>query len=247
MHNVAPSRALARRTRQLLTLAFVIATIAILTIVIGIALFVVPLAAPASPYYRTYNLVRWAVTIIGVIIFLISLGVGVRAVTIRKDNDLAVIVGRFLGQYLDERYHFIRNVNKREIGYVDAVLIGPPGALVFRILDSSGNFANEGADWLKQDGRGHWTVAGIDPTRECVQDIKRLREYLTQNNLGDVPVYGVVVFTRREPAVQLAAKQPVVPITTLPSLVTNLGGNYLAKERMDPAKAAAVVRLVYET
>lgn len=247
MHNVAPSRAMARRTRQMLFLAFVIATIGVFVAVAGIAMFVIQLAAPSSPYYRMYNLLRWAVLIIGGIILLIAIGVAIRAVSIRKDNDLAVIVGRFLSQFLDDRYHFIRNVDKREIGYVDALLIGPPGVLVFRILDNVGIFANEGADWLKQGARGEWVVAGIDPTRECVQDVKKLRAHLAKQNLGDVPVYGVVVFTKHEPAVQLAVQNPVVPVTTMPSLLTNLGGNYLARDRMDAAKVSAVVQQVYET
>lgn len=247
MHNVAPSRALARRTRQLLTIAFVTAAIGVFVAVAGLALFVIPLAAPGSSSYSLYMLVRVAVFAIGMIIFFVALGISIRAITIRTDNDLALITGRFLARYLDDRYHFIRNLNKRDIGYVDAVLIGPPGVLVYRIVNNTGVFANEGANWLKQDARGQWTTAGIDPTRECVQDVKRLREFLARHNLADVPVYGVVVFTKAEPAVQLAAKEPVVPISTLPSLLTNLGGNYLAKERIDANKVSAVVRLLYES
>lgn len=247
MHNVAPSRALARRTRQLLTLAFVVAAIGVFVAVAGLALFVVPVVGPASPSYGLFTSLRIGVLLIGILIFLIALGISVRALTLRKDNDLAMVVGRFLGNYLDDRYHFIRNVNQRGLGYVDAILVGPPGALVFRILDERGVFTNEGANWLKQEGRPNaWAAAKIDPTRECVQDIKKLREYLAERKLDAVPVYGVIVFVREPPQLQLIPREPVVPITTLRALLPNLNGNYLAKERTDASRVTAVVQLLYD-
>jgi hypothetical protein len=247
MHNVAPTRALARRTRQLLTLAFAIAAVGVFVAVVGLALFVVQLAPPGSRNYAVFALARVAILIIGIIIFLVALGFAVRALTIRTDNDLALVTGRFLARYLDTRYHFIRNLSRREIGYVDAVLVGPPGLLVFRIVDNRGVFANEGANWMKQDARGRWSIAGIDLTRECVQDVKRLREYLAKHRLADVPVFGVIVFTKEEPLVHIAAKDPVVPVTTLGSALVNLGSNYFATDRIDANQVRAVVRLLYET
>jgi len=246
MLNVAPSRALARRARQLLTIGFAVGAVGVFIAIVGLALFVIPLAAPGTNAYNFYFLVRVLLLLAGIVVFLIGVGVAVRAVTIRKDNDLAMITGRFLGQYLDSRYHFIRNIRKPSLGYIDAVLVGPPGALVFRILDSVGRYTNEGASWLKHDARGQTQTADIDPTREAVEDVKALRQFLAGQRLGDVPVYGIVVFTKEQPAVQLVAREPVVPITTLSALITNLGGNYLAKERMDAAKVSAVVRLLYD-
>ena len=247
MHNVAPSRALARRTRQLLTIAFVVAAIGAFIAVAGLALVVVPLVGINSPSYSMYTFIQAGVILLGVIIFFVALGITTRALTLRKDNDLAMTVGRFLGNYLDERYHFIRNVNKRGLGYVDAILLGPPGALVFRILDERGVYANEGANWLKPDGRPNgWVKAKIDPTRECVQDIKKLREFLAERKLDAVPVYGVIVFVREEPQLQLVPREPVVPITTLRALLPNLNGNYLAKERVDAGRVGAVVQLLYD-
>lgn len=248
MHNVAPSRALARRTRQLLTLAFVIAAVGTFVAVAGLALFVVPIVGPNSPSYGLFTAIRIGVLLIGILIFFVALGISVRALTVRKDNDLAQVVGRFLGNYLDDRYHFIRNVSKRDIGYVDAILVGPPGALVFRILDERGVYMNEGANWLKQDGGpNQWVQAKIDPTRECVQDVKKLREFLAARKLDAVPVYGVIVFVREQPQLHLVPREPVVPITTLRALLPNLSGNYLAKEqRVNAGQITAVVQLLYD-
>lgn len=248
MHNVAPSRALARRTRQLLTIAFVVAAVGIFVAVAGLALFVVPVVGPASSAYGLFTAIRIGVLLLGIVIFLVALAIIIRAMTLRKDNDLAMVVGRFLTGYLDDRYHFIRNISKRDIGYVDAVLVGPPGALVFRILDERGVYMNEGANWLKQEGGpNRWVTARIDPTRECVQDIKKLREYLAANKLDAVPVYGVIVFVREQPQLHLVPREPVVPITTLRALLPNLSGNYLAKEqRIDAGRITAVIQLLYD-
>jgi hypothetical protein len=247
MHNVAPSRALARRTRQLLTIAFVIAALGTFIAVAGLALFVVPIVGPNSPSYGTFTMVRLGVVLFGIVIFFVALGFAVRAMTLRKDNDLAQTVGKFLTSYLDTRYHFIRNISKRGVGYIDAVLIGPPGVLVFRILDERGVYANEGANWLKQEGGpNRWVKAKIDPTRECVEDVKKLREFLALQKLETVPVYGVIVFVREQPQLQLLPREPVVPITTLRALLPSLNSNYLAKERMDAGRIGGVVQLLYD-
>ena len=161
-----------------------------------------------------------------------------RAFTWKTDNDLAMITGRSLAQYLDDRFVLIRNVSKRQIGYVDAVLVGPPGTLVFRILDAEGNFANEGANWLRIKPNGESVPGGINPTREAIADIRKVREYLDKHHVVNTPVYGVVVFTKDEQRVRLSARDPVVPPSHLRTLVNNLRPNYLAKDRIDQADGA---------
>ena len=247
MHNVVSARALARRSRQLLTLALVVGSIGAFIIAIGVLLYVIPLVADGAEGFGLYNLTRIGLLGIGILIFLLGIGLAVRAVTWRTDNDLAQLTARVLETQLDARYTFIRNVSRREIGYVDAVLIGPPGVLVFRILDHRGVFANEGADWLTQNRRGDWSPWGISPTKQVVADIQKMRDYLARYNLGDVPVYGVIVFTREAPETQLMAKTPVVPLTPLSTLLANLRDTYLAKDRIDAPRIAASVRMLYQT
>lgn len=246
MHNVAPTRALARRSRQLLQLAFVVAAVGVFIAVIGGALFVIELTARTSPLYGTYNVVRILILFLGAAVVIAAFAMAIRAVTWKTDNELANVVGKFMSQFFDNRFHFIRNVSKRELGYIDAVLIGPPGALVFRIINITGVLANEGADWLKETQPGQWVPAGINVTREAVDDIKHLREYLATRQLGDVPVFGIIVFTKEEPALRLMEKDPVVPFTHLSRIKEALENNYLAKERIDANKVLAVVRQLYE-
>lgn len=245
MRNIAPTRALSRRSNQLLTIAFFVAGAGVFVIAIGVALFVVQFAAPSNPGYGTYQFIRGAVLAIGFLIILVAIGMAIRALTWKKDNDLAIVTGRYLEQYLNDRYTFIRNISKRQIGYVDAVLIGPPGVLVFRILNNRGIYANEGPNWLKQNQKGEWLPADINPTREAIADIRKMREYLAQHQQGEIPVYGVVVFVVEPPHAQLMAKEPTVPLTHLKSLNDNLQTNYLAKDRIDLNAVTAIVRLLF--
>jgi hypothetical protein len=245
MRNIAPSRALSRRSNQLLTIAFVVAGIGVFIAVIGVALFVVPFAAPSNPSYGTYLFVRGLVLVLGIIVVLVAVGLAIRALTWKKDNDLALVTGRYLEQYLNDRYTLIRNISKREIGYVDAALVGPPGVLVFRILNQRGIYANEGPNWLKQNQKGEWIPAGINPTREAIADIRKMREFLAKHKMGEIPVYGVVVFLVEPPHAQLMAKEPTVPLTHLKSLNDNLQTNYLAKDRIDLNAVTAIVRLLF--
>lgn len=246
MKNVSPSGALARRSRELLQLAFVVVTAGVFGAVVGLMLFVVPLAVPSNQIYPFYNFVRSALLFGGAVVALIGLGLALRAYFTRIDNDLAKIVGHYLAEYLDDRYWFVRNISKRGLGYIDAVLVGPPGALVFRIVDATGIYANERADWLRQKPDGEWVPARIDPTREDIVDIEALRKYLAQHDLHDIPVYGVVVFTKSEPVVKLMLREPTVPVAHLSELLDAVRASYGARERITPPVVQSIVNLIYD-
>jgi hypothetical protein len=244
MRNVAPSRSLVRRANQVKTLALLVAAIGVFVTTVGIFLAALPFEIPASPSYGLYVLLYNLALVVGVLLLIIAGVLAIRAFTWKTDNDLAMITGRFLAKYLDDRFVLIRNVSKRQIGYVDAVLVGPPGTLVFRILDSEGYFLNEGANWLRIKPGGETTPAQINPTREAIADIRKVRKFLEKRQIVNTPVYGVVVFIRDEQRVRLNATEPTVPPTHLQSLVTNLRPNYLAKDRIDQATVEEIRRLL---
>ncbi len=244
MRNEAPSRSLVRRANQVKTLALLVGAVGVFVTAVGVFLSAIPLIYPADPAYGAYVLFYNFALLVGIGMLVLAVALAIRAFTWKTDNDLALITGRFLAQYLDDRFDLIRNVSKRQIGYVDAVLVGPPGALVFRILDSEGNFVNEGADWLRIKPNNDRLPAGINPSREAIADIKKVREFLEKRHLPNLPVYGVVVFTKPDGRVQLTARDPVVPPTTLQGLVVSLQPNYLAKDRIDPATVAEMRRLL---
>lgn len=246
MQNVAPTGALARRSRQWLQLAFVVVTGGVFMAVIGLALIAIPLAVEGNRVFGLYNFIRTVLLVGGVIVGLVGLGLAVRAYLTRVDNDLAAVTGQSLGRFLGNEFTFVRNISKRGLGYIDAVLVGPPGALVFRIVDLVGVYANERGNWLTQNRSGEWVPASLNPTADDVVDIKALRDYLHTKGLPDVPVYGVVVFVREEPVTQLMMKEPTVPAAHLSQLVEALQDNYLAVDRIDAALVKRIVDLIYE-
>lgn len=242
MENVAPSRALNRRSTQLLQLGFVVLAVGVFLTILGLLMVTIPIFPPNHSLFGIYNIVGDLVFIIGLVVALLGVGMAIRAVTRRKENDLALLTGQFLAQYLDGRYTFIRNINRSGLGYIDAVLIGPPGALVFRVLNNVGSMANEASNWLKQNPTGEWVPLGFSPTKEAVDDIQSIRQFLAKKNLADVPVFGVVVFVRDASRVQVVEKQPVVPISLLDSLYVNLQRDYLSKPDRIPQEVVSVIR-----
>lgn len=246
MQNVAPSRALMRRSRTLLQIAFVVICAGIFLGTIGIALFVVPLTSTSSSSFGLYDTARNLFFLIGLFLIFVALAMAVRALTWKVENDQALVTGRVLAQSLDESYTFIRNINKRGLGYIDAVLIGLPGILVFRVLDTSGEYLNEGANWMKRGNRGEWHPMRTNPTLQVIEDVKSLHAFLGARGFQDLPIFGIVVFIRDDPSVRLTLKEPVLPATHLSSLPVRLQGNYLAKERIDGPIVKALVDILYD-
>ncbi len=233
MRNEAPSRSLVRRANQVKTLALLVGAIGVFVTAIGVLGAALPLVYVTDPSYNAYVFGYNLALVVGVALLVVAVALAIRAFTWKTDNDLALITGRSLAQYFDDRFALIRNVSKREIGYVDAVLLGPPGVLVFRILDATGDFANEGVNWLMVKPNNQTVPASIHPSVEAIADIRKVREYLEKHHLPNVPVFGVIVFTKPPNVVRLSARDPVVPPSLLQDLFHNLQPNYLAKDRID--------------
>jgi hypothetical protein len=245
MESVAPARALARRARQLLQWAFVVFSIGIFLVVVGAVAFVIQLLPVSHPSYGLYHLLASGVFVVGVVLVLTGLALAIRAFTRRTENDLAQLTGEFLQQQLDAQYVFIRNINRFGLGYIDAVLLGPPGVLVFRILDKQGGFANEKAKWLWYN-RQQWKTMRISPTVEVVTDIEHLRVYLERRQLN-AEVFGVVVFIGSAAEVEFHLQDPVVPVAHLTELLNVLQPNYFSrKDRLQPQQIVTIRRLLLE-
>lgn len=245
MQNVAPTRTLNRRSRDLLVLSAVVFLLGATLTVIGLALHIINLVVEANPGFEIYNLTRNAILIGGLIFIVLSLFMALRAVTWKTDNVLAEQVGNELANYLDKRFVYIRNISKRTIGYVDAVLVGPPGVLVFRISDKQGVYFNERGEWLKQRDKGAWRTMRWNPTKELVVDIQKLKEYLVDYKLTDIPIYGVIVFTVEPPFNQFTVQEAVVPVTHLSQFSYSLQDKYFAKDRLSIETVQQIVNILY--
>ncbi|MCA9887060.1 MAG: NERD domain-containing protein, partial [Anaerolineae bacterium] len=213
MRNVVPRRALARRSRSFLTYAFFLFLLGILMLVVGVGLFMVPLVVTSNPNYALYDLSRQALIAVGGLLLVIAVVLAVRAVTWRTDNVLAESTGIALADFLDDDYLFVRNVSRRALGYIDAVLIGPPGALIFRIVDKDGVFYNQGRQWMQQRDKGEWMPLRWNPSEEAVDDVKSFRKFLQRHDLDHIQVWAVVVFTKSPPAVQVTTDDPLVDVS----------------------------------
>ena len=88
--------------------------------------------------------------------------------------------------------------------------------------------------------------ARISPTREDLADIRRVRAFLDKHGLTDVPIFGVIVFTRNPGQVALQANSPELPITHLANLFTTLQNGYLIAPPIDSGRVAAVIRALIE-
>lgn len=251
MRNVAPSRSLVRRANQVKTLAFVVAAAGVFALALGIFLNVVPLVTPTNPSYGFYTFLRGLAVFAGGVLLVLAAGLAVRAFTWRVDNDSAKLVATALSGQLSDDYTLIRNISKMTIGYVDALLVGPPGVLIFRLVDAAGTFINEGENWVRVKGHlpsGTPEVAPLSysPTRQTQADMDKVSAYLRAQNLSDVPVFGLVVLMKPPPTAAIERLiTPKLPVAQLHDLWAVLQRAYLVEGRLDKAKADAVVRALY--
>lgn len=234
MQSLNPVRNIVRRGRDLMIIGALVLLVGLLIGSIGL-LTVLLFSSP------TFGLGAMG---IGVLTVLTGLAVMGRGLSLRTENEPAKAVAQALSHALSSEYTFIRNVSRRGLGYIDAVLVGPPGALVFRIHDQHGVFENEGADWLVRRADGVFHLSRLNLTRECVADVYALRKYLAKRGLAHVPVYAIVVFTH--PSASITARQPVVPIADLRSLLDVMRADYMRRTRIDPKTVQATVKAIYE-
>lgn len=243
MRNVAPSWSLLLRSSRFMQLGAVIASAGILMAFVGLGMYSIPVVTDTESSLS--EIVPAFMLFGGVGLGLLGLGIGIRAATWKRDNSLAKITGNMLAQHLDENFLFIRNISKRQLGYIDAVLIGLPGVLVFRLVDWEGTFLAEVNGWLKVSGN-RWVPTSDNPTKEVVDDIKKVRAYLSEYGLTDIPVFGVIVLVNPPTKAELRTKDPIVPSTMLEGLMAELRTGYLSKDRLDQPTVNDIIDLLYD-
>ncbi len=238
MQNINPARTVSRRGRFYVTLGALGFFAGLMMVALAVLFQFMPLWESAW-----FGVVKIGLGIVGAVLAVVGLGSVVRGMGLKKDNLKAFAVGEALKQSLDGRYTYLRNVSIRGVGYIDAVLVGPPGALVFRIVDYTGSWRNERANWLTVR-RKKMRQARTNPTRECAHDVYNLRKFLKKKGLEHVPVYGIIVFTK--PNVKLAAADPVIPICEIRTLYPIMRREYLREERIAPPTIRQTVDAIIE-
>lgn len=245
MQSIAPTRRLSRRSRDLLLAAAVVFLFGALAMIAGIALHIFNLVVSFNPGWQIYDLTRKAMLSLGTGIVFASFLMALRAITWKTDNALALELGALLAQHLDHQYVYIRNISKRPIGYLDAVLVSKHGVLVLRISKRKGFFLNDKGDWLRRRPRGNWKPMRWNPTREVALQAAKLQAFLEEFQLAAVPVRALIVFTRESPLVQLTLRDPAIPVVLGSKLAEYLQNNYLGRDHLDPGTVQRVVNLLY--
>lgn len=231
MRNLVTARALARRSRNLLLAAILVILLGVLAITTGLVMRLIPFVISSHPNFGLYTTVHQALVGVGGMIILIGLLMILRALTWKRENPIATQIGRVLAQELnlDDRYTYIPNLSRRAIGYVDAVLIGPPGLLVFRITEKGGTFFNEGSVWMKQRDKGNWSPLRWSPTKEVIADVNKIRAYLQNRNISQIPVFPVIVFVEDQPETRITTEKPTVPVLQPHELAYGLSNTYFGQ------------------
>jgi hypothetical protein len=240
MRQIIPSHIITRRTITYFQIAFLLVALGIFLGILGLALYAI---SGDNPDALT-RLLRTIALFSGVIVGLVGIGFAIRAATIKPDNSLAIMVGNHIGGFLDDEFTYIRNLSRNGLGYIDAVLIGRPGVLIFRIVQQQGRFLNERGNWMKKNAQEQWRPLSFNPTKQAVDDIHAMRQYLAKHGQLEIPVFGVVVFVDDDPITHLTLKEPVVPATHMTSLHYRLKQNYLAKDRIDKRTIQDIVEIL---
>jgi hypothetical protein len=248
MNNIVPRLELSRRQRQWIVVGMVIAVFGGFVGMIWLAMTVIPLVVEANPGYGAFIFARGLALFVAIVALVVGVVVVVRGVTWRGENEQAKMIGRAIAPNLDERYTFIRNVNKFGLGYIDAVLLGPPGVLVFRVLSDEGSFLNEGSSWAKKNRNGEYMPLSYNPTTQCLTDVRSLAEFYERRGILNPAqiVFGVVVFTHDPSRVELRVQQPEVPVAHINTVLNTLATTYFAQERLDARAVKRLVDLLHE-
>ncbi len=245
MQNVAPTRRLNRRSRDVLLAAAVLFLLGAALLVAGMGLHIVNLAVPGNSAFAIYDLARKGMLPVGAALCIFAMLLALRAVSWRTDNALAWELGERLATQLDRHFVFIRNISQRSIGYVDAALVSRHGVLLLRITRRRGEYFNNGGSWLRRGRAGKWRALRWNPTREVVASALRVEAALQERGLVDMPIFAAVVFMHEEPAAQIRTQKPVVPVVHASAFMPDLRNSYFAARRLDARSTQQVIDLLY--
>ncbi|MBK9123355.1 MAG: hypothetical protein IPM16_09590 [Chloroflexi bacterium] len=238
MKSVSGGRAITRQAYQFSVFGFGGVAFGVFLIVLGAFLSRVPLAAPGSADAATLQTIVSIAQAVGVVAVILGIAAIARGLTFKRKSPLTERVAAVLSGALGDEYVLFRGLNTVRLGYIDAVLIGPPGVLVFRIVEGGGTLLVEGDRWLRPGRIGDWVPAGINATHECIVDMRAVRNHLARKNVPTEYIFGVAVIVGDA---RITEKASVLPSVTVEQLVSRLKAGYMAKQRIDPPTASAII------
>ena len=245
MQNIAPTRKLNRRSRDVLLAAALLFLIGALLMITGIGLHIVNLVVPSNPGAAVYDMLRKAILSLGFGIAFVACLLALRAVSWKTDHALARQLGADLARHLDHNFVFIRNISRRRLGLIDAAIISVHGVLILRIIGRRGIYLNEGGLWLKRAKSGQWQPMRWNPTRETLAQRDRVRSFLQGIGIESPPLDAIIVFAHDAPQVQLTLRGTDLPVLHASQLPAFLDADYRAEQRLPKATVRRIANALY--
>lgn len=246
MRNLSPGGSISRQALNLLKNAILAVSGGTLIAIIGLAVSVIPLVGREGSFTKLYEISTQAFMIVGVILASSGLWLVGCAYRRRKlDDKFFREVAVKLCDQFDSRFTYISNLNVRGLKGIDAVIVGPPGLLVLRLLDNRGDLYQEHGYWLQQGKKGDFIPLNFNPARELLSDIRRLRSKLAQHAMSEFPIFGIIVSLRSSTDVQYHTSGEVFPFSHVSTLVDSLNQNYLGRERVTMRAVRAVLKQLH--
>ncbi len=230
MQSDAFNRALTRRAqRQKLSgMIFLLAGLVLIALGILLLLFIfVPFTGELPQVIIVLG--DFAIGIIAVLVGLFRLTRGIATPT---TDALGARLTQTLSPVLDEHHLLMRHVKPRGLPITpDALIVGPGGVMLLKLIDEPGIFRCEGDVWLLRRAGRDFSSWERNPSREMIQEIDAMGAFLAQKGLEGVPISAVIVFTHR--SAEISTRAPAIPITTLEYLPIELRRGFLLSARID--------------
>ena len=226
-------KGVSRQAQKLLQYAVLAVSGGAFISIVSLALSVIPLVGREGSLARIYTMATQYAFILGTIIALLGLWLIVRAYQ-RKNSDsfLANEIANKLCTQFDSRFSLVTNFNHRGLRGVDAIIAGPPGLLVLRFLNLSGNLFQERGYWLIQGDRGELRPLRNNLTKELLSDILKVKARLNEKKLSGFPVFGAVLSVNSSDMLQYHSNGEIFPLVFTSSIADSLHQQFLSRDRV---------------
>ena len=198
----------------------------------GLTLSVVPLVGREGQFANLYRSIQQGVLFAGISLALLGVFFAWSTFRKRAEYDITNLIIQQCREHFDSRYTLVIKLKSREMRGVDALLAGPPGLLMIRLLDIKGDIYNERGYWLQASQRGEFAPLSSNPTRDLLRDIHHLQGKLNQEGIDGFPIFGTIVFTSPISDLRYHSSQEIIPVSHLSTLYDDLQNGYLRRERV---------------
>lgn len=226
-------RGFSQEARKLLQVASLSIMGGAFVLLVGLVLSIIPLIGREGALANPYQYLQQVLILSGLLIALSGLWFLLRANQRRKSDDLlSQDVFQKLSRQFDARFTFVSRGQLRNMRGIDALMIGPPGLLVFKFLHHRGHLYQERGHWLMQNRKGELIPLKNSPTKELISDINRIQHRLLGKDLADFPMFGAILSMNDADQLQYHANEEIFPLVFAPAMHERLKESFLFRDRV---------------